>query len=165
MCALGCPLLCSQLSVHGGTESAEMPSKEFIRAKVHSSRCALSTGLPSAGKLPWKWSFLLPVSFRTHFTASYSCMALLGPFSCCSPGWGTPGRNNLCSVLGSAGGWGFPDGADPGTLGAESRGILCQPRQGLLSPTLWQHRHECQPWWHCPTAPAGLCNGTDATQR
>lgn len=96
-------------------------------------------------------SFLLPVSFQTHFTASYSSA---GSLFLLQPGVGNTRKEQPLFC------WGFPDGADPGTPGAESRGILHQPQQDLLSPALCP----CQPWWHCPMAPAGLCNGADATR-
>lgn len=61
-----CPRM-SSLSVHGGTESAEMPSKEFIRGKTWTSCCVLSTGLPPAGKLLWTWEFPAPCELPNTF--------------------------------------------------------------------------------------------------
>lgn len=172
VCALGCPLLCSQLSLcTAGTGSAETPCKKFIILEVNKRTAATVCWVPDCHQqenAPGHGVFLLPVSFQTHFTASYSCINLglrWVPFP--AAGWWTPGSANLSSAnLCSARGWGFPDGADvvQGHLGLRAEGFCIRPRQGLLSPTLCQDRHECQPW-HCPTAPAGLCNGVDATQR
>lgn len=126
--------------------------------EVYSHHCVPSTGLPPAGKLLWRWSFLLPVSFQTHFTASYSCVALLGPFSCCSSGWGTPGRNNLCSGPAQREAGASLTEQMQGHWGLRAEGLCSQPRpccpQGCASTGTAASRGIAP--WHRPGCAMGL---------